>query len=323
MKAVIATRYGGPEALEIREIKTPEPKTGEVRVAVHASTVTRTDAGALAPHPAVLGRMLFGWTKPRQPIFGMDFSGVVEKAGRDVTAFKVGDRVFGMLGLLRLGAHAEFVCVPQESYIATMPAGAKFEDVVVCEGAFYALNSLKALNLKAGDSILIYGASGAIGAAALQLAKAMGAKVTAVVATKHIELVKSLGADRAIDYTKEKFTRIGERFDAVFDAVGKTTYLRCRRLLKPGAVFAGTDVGPWGQTLLFTLWCWIIGSTRVTVAMPRPIPGFVELIRGYLERGQLRAVIDRRYPLEQIREAYAYVETGQKTGIVVVNVRAD
>jgi NADPH:quinone reductase-like Zn-dependent oxidoreductase len=322
MKAVVATGYGLPDALEIREVAKPEPKAGEVLVAVHATTVTRTDCGMLAPHPAI-GRLVFGWSRPRRPVFGMDFAGVVEALGAGVTTFNVGDRVFGMLGLLELGAHAEYICVPQDGYIAPMPAGARFEDVVVCEGAFYAQNSLNVLKLKAGDAILIYGASGAIGTAAVQLAKIIGAKVTAVVATKHLELVKSLGAERAIDYTREDFTRIGETFDCLLDAVGKTTYLRSRRLLKPGSVFAGTDVGPWGQTLLLLIWFALTGSRRVIVAMPRPIAGFVQFMKGQIEAGTFRAVIDRRYPLDKIREAYAYVEIGRKTGIVVINVHPE
>jgi NADPH:quinone reductase-like Zn-dependent oxidoreductase len=291
-------------------------------VAVHATTVTRTDCGFLAPHPALV-RLFFGWSRPRQPILGMEFAGVVEAIGHGVSTFRPGNRVFGMLRWHQLGAHAEYVCVPENGYIAPMPAGARFEEVVVCEGAFYALNSLQALKLKAGDKILIYGASGAIGIAAVQLAQIMGATVTAVVATKHVELLKSLGAARVIDYTREDFTRIGETFDCMFDAVGKTTYSRCRRLLKPGAVFAGTDIGPGAQTLLLVMWFAITGSRRVIVAMPRPIAGFVQQMREHIEAGRFRAVIDRRYSLEQIRDAYAYVETGQKTGIVVIDVRPE
>lgn len=322
MRAAVATRYGLPGGLEMRDVPKPEPQEGEVLVAVHASTVTRTDCGFLAPHPAPI-RLFNGWSRPRRPILGMDFAGTVEAIGKGVRAFTPGDRVFGMLRWHQLGAHAEYLCVPEDGYIAPMPARVRFDEVVVCEGAFYALNSLQAMKLKAGDRVLIYGASGAIGTAAVQLAQIMGASVTAVVATKHVELLKSLGAERVIDYTREDFTRIGEAFDCMLDAVGKTTYLRCRRLLKPGAVFAGTDVGPWAQTLLLVMWFAITGSRRVIVAMPRPIAGFAQLMGDHIEAGTFRAVIDRRYPLEQIREAYAYVEKGQKTGIVVINVRPE
>ncbi len=322
MKAAVATRYG-LDALALRDVAKPMPKAGEVLVAVHAAAVGRTDCGFLAPHPALLGRLIFGWTRPGRPILGMDFAGTVEALGKGVSGFKPGDRVFGMLGWRALGAHAEYVCVREDAYIATMPQGLVFAEAVVGEGAFYAWNSLKALNVKAGDKILIYGASGAIGTAAVQLAKIFGAHVTAVAATKHMALMRALGAERAIDYTRDRFTRIGETFDGLLDAVGKTTYLRCRRLLKPGAVFAGTDMGPWGQTLLLTLWCWTTGSKRVTVAMPRPLPGFAQFLKQHLEAGDFRAVIDRRYPLDKIREAYEYVQTGQKTGIVVIDVRTE
>jgi NADPH:quinone reductase-like Zn-dependent oxidoreductase len=320
MRAVISARYGSPDVLEIRQVPKPEPKPGEVLVAVHAAAVGRTDCGMLRPHPRLLGRLMFGLRRPSRTILGMDFAGVVEAVAAGVTKFKPGERVFGMLRYRELGAHADYLCVPQDGYIAPMPAGLRFEEAVVCEGAFYAYHSLKGLGVKSGDKILIYGASGAIGTAAVQLAKSFGAHVTAVVATRHLELVKSLGAERAVDYTKEKFTRIGDTFDGLLDAVGKTTYLRCRRLLKPGATFAGTDIGPWGQTLLLVFWCWIIGSKRVIVALPRRVERFVDFLKERMEAGEFRAVIDRRYPLEAIADAYRYVETGQKTGIVVINV---
>lgn len=320
MRAAVSPRYGTPDVLEMRDVPKPVPSERQVLVAVYAAAVGRTDCGMLAPHPPVLGRLIGGLFRP-QPILGMDFAGVVEAAGSGVTKFKPGDRVFGMLGLRELGAHAEYLCVSEDRYIATMPEGLPFAQAVLGEGAFYAQGCLSKLNLKPGDKLLIYGASGAIGTAALQLAMAAGARVTAVVDTRHLELMKSLGAERAIDYTKEDFTRIGETFDGLLDAVGKTTYLRCRRLLKPGAMFVGTDMGPYGQTLLFTAWKALTGRGRVTVPMPRPIPGFIDMLKARMEAGQLRAVVDRRYPLEAIVDAYRYVETGQKTGIVVIDVR--
>jgi NADPH:quinone reductase-like Zn-dependent oxidoreductase len=298
----------------------PVPKQRDVLVAMHAAAVGRTDAGMLRPRPPVLGRLMYGLFRP-PTILGMDFAGEVEAVGRDVTAFKPGDRVFGMLQLRELGAHAEYICVAEDGYIATMPEGLPFEQAVVCEGAFYAQACLAKLRVKRGDKILVYGASGAIGTAAVQLAKSAGARVTAVVDTRHLELAQSLGAERAIDYTKEDFTRIGETFDGVLDAVGKTTYLRCRRLLKASAMFVGTDLGPYGQTLLLTMWRAITGRGRVTVPIPRNVPGFVDVLKARMEAGEFRAVIDRHYPLEAIADAYRYVETGQKTGIVVIHVR--
>jgi NADPH:quinone reductase-like Zn-dependent oxidoreductase len=319
MKAAVSPRYGGPDVIEIRQVSKPAPKEREVLVAVHAAAVGRTDCGMLRPHPPVLGRLIGGVLRPR-PILGMDFAGEVEAVGDGASKFRPGDRVFGMLPLREVGAHAEYLCVPEDGYIATMPDALPYEQAALCEGAFYASGCLAALKLKPGDKILVYGASGAIGTAAVQLAKAAGARVTAVVDTRHVDLARSLGAERVIDYTKEDFTRIGERFDGLLDAVGKTTYLRCRRLLKPGAMFVGTDMGPWGQTLLLTLWRALTGRGRVTVPMPRPIPGFVEKLKARMVPGELQAIIDRRYPLEEIADAYRYVETGQKTGIVVIDI---
>jgi NADPH:quinone reductase-like Zn-dependent oxidoreductase len=320
MRAAVSPRYGTPDVLEIRQVPKPVPNDRQVLVAVHAAAVGRTDAGMLRPHPRLLGRLMVGLLRPPR-ILGMDFAGEVEATGKDVSAFKPGDRVFGMLRLRELGAHADYVCVPEDGHIATMPNGLPFEQAVVCEGAFYARACLAKLNLEPGDKLLVYGASGAIGTAAMQLAKAAGARVTAVVDTRHLALAQSLGAERVVDYTKEDFTRIGESFDGLLDAVGKTTYLRCRRLLKPQAMFVGTDMGPYGQTLLLTMWSAITGRGRVTVPMPRNVPGFVDFLKARMVAGEFRAVVDRRYPLAAIADAYRYVEQGQKTGIVVIDVR--
>jgi NADPH:quinone reductase-like Zn-dependent oxidoreductase len=320
MRAAVSARYGTPDVLEIREVPKPVPNDRQVLVAVHAAAVGRTDCGMLRPHPRVLGRLMVGLFRPPR-ILGMDFAGEVEAVGKDVTNFTPGDRVFGMLRLRELGAHAEYVCVAEDGYIATMPEGLAFAEAVVCEGAFYARTCLAKLNLKPGDKLLVYGASGAIGTAAVQLAKAAGVRVTAVVDTRHLALAKSLGAERVVDYTREDFTRINERFDGLLDAVGKTTYLRCRCLLKPQAMFVGTDMGPYGQTLLLTIWSAITGHGRVTVPIPRPVPGFVDFLKARMVAGEFRAVVDRHYPLDAIADAYRYVEQGQKTGIVVIDVR--
>jgi NADPH:quinone reductase-like Zn-dependent oxidoreductase len=320
MKAAVITRYGSPEVVKIREVPKPMPDAGEVLIRVHATTVNRTDCGELRPR--IIGRFFFGLLRPRRKIFGMDVAGEVEEVGAAAKSFKLGDRVFGMCPSKRNGAQAEYVCVPEQGPIASMPSNTRFDEAVVCEGAFYADAGLKKFQLHPGHKILIYGASGAIGSAAVQLAKSYGAEVTAVVATRHLDLVKSLGADRAIDYTAEDFTRIGERFDFVFDAVGKASYFQCRRLLKSNAVFAATDVGPWGQNLPLALWSWMTGSNRVVIHVPVRGSGrsFVDFLKGRIEAGQFRAVIDRKYPLAAIADAYRYVETGQKVGIVVINV---
>ena len=231
MRAAVNARYGSPDVLEIRQVPKPDPQAGEVLIRVHATTVSRTDCGMLQPHPFFV-RFVAGLLRPKLTILGLDFAGEVEAVGAGATMFKPGDRVFGLSPDV-YGAHAEYLCVREKGAMAVMPAGTRFGEAVVCEGAWYADTYLQAFRLRPGNNILIHGASGAIGTAAVQLAKFYGAKVTAVVATKHLDLVRTLAADRAVDYTAEDFTRIGETFDCVFDAVGKTTFFRCRRLLKP------------------------------------------------------------------------------------------
>jgi len=321
MKAAVITRYGSPAVIKILDVPKPAPAAGEVLIRVHATTVNRTDSGELRPRPRVLGRLVFGLRRPRRAIFGMDFAGVVEAVGAEVMSFKPGDRVFGMCPSRSNGAQAEYVCIPAKAPIAIMPTNTHFDEAVVCEGAFYANSGLRKFHVGPGHKILIYGASGAIGSAAVQLAKARGAEVTAVAATRHLELLKSLGADRVIDYTAEDFTRIGESFDFVFEAVGKTSFFRCRRLLKPNGTFMATDIGPWGEYLPLIIWSLIAKNNRVLVPLPPRGSGqsFVEFLKALIEAGQFRAVIDRRYPLDAIADAYRYVETGQKVGIVVIN----
>ena len=318
MKAVVNERYGSPDVLEIRQVPKPEPKAGEVLVKIYATTVSRTDCGNLRAHP-FFARLVTGLFRPKRTILGMDFAGTVEAVGPGISSFKPGARVFGM-SPDEYGGHAEFFCVPEAGNIAAMPVGLRFDEVVVCEGAWYADSSLKKLGLNSGHNILIYGASGAIGTAAVQLAKSYGAEVTAVVATQHLDLVKSLGADRVIDYTVEDFTKVGESFDFVFDAVGKTTFFRCRKLLNPGGIFATTDLGPWGQNILLMIWSSITGSNRVVIPLPKNSSSFVKSLKARMEAGEFRAVVDREYPLEDIADAYRYVETEQKTGIVVISV---
>jgi NADPH:quinone reductase-like Zn-dependent oxidoreductase len=320
MKAAVITRYGSPDVVKVLDAPKPRPASGEVLIRVHAATVNRTDCGELRAHPFFV-RFFYGLRRPHRKIFGLDFAGEVEAVGAGSGSFKPGDRVFGMCPSRSNGAQAEYVCVPVRA-VAELPAGARFDEAVVCEGAFYANGVLKRIGLKAGDTILIYGASGAIGTAMVQLAKSSGAAVTAVVATRHLELVKSLGAYRAIDYTAEDFTRIGEKFDFVVDAVGKTSFFRCRKLLKTGGVFAATDLGPWGQNLMLAMWSSITRSNRVVIPIPGRIDGFVGYLKDRMEAGQFKAIIDRKYPLAEIADAYRYVETGQKVGIVVIDVAA-
>lgn len=320
MKAAVITRYGSPDIVKIGEAPKPAPARGEVLVRVRATTVTRTDCGEL--RPGLFGRLMYGLLRPRRSIFGMDFAGVVESLGAEVSSFRPGDRVFGMCPPRNNGAQAEYVCIPESGPIAVMPKDTPFDEAAVCEGAYYANSGLAKFDLGPGHKILIYGASGAIGSAAVQLAKGYGAEVTAVVATRHLELAKDLGADRTVDYTAGDFTRLGERFDVVLDAVGKLSFFRCRRLLKSSGTFMATDVGPWGQNLPLVIWSLIAKNHRVLVPLPPRGGGhaFVEFLKARMEAGQLRAIIDRKYPLDAIADAYRYVETGQKVGIVVINV---
>lgn len=318
MKAAVSTRYGSPDVIEVREVAKPQPKADDIRIRVHATTVTRTDVGMLRPHP-FFARLFIGLFRPKRTVLGLDFAGVVEAIGDNVSLFKPGERVFGMSPEL-FGAHAHYLCLPEAAPIATLPDGLAFEDAVVCEGAWYADTYLKRFAITPGQSILIYGASGAIGIAAVQLAKSYGAVVTAVAATPHLDLIRSVGADRVIDYTAEDFTKIGETFDFVLDAVGKTSYFRCRRLLKPGGVFAATDLGPWAQNVWLAIWSSISGRKRVIFPLPKSGKAVVEFVRSRLEAGDLRAVIDRTYRLEEIADAYRFVETEQKTGIVAISL---
>lgn len=319
MKAEVITRYGSADVVTIGEIPKPAPAEGEVLVRVHATTVNRTDYGELRPGPL---RIFYGLLRPRRTTFGVDFAGEVEAMGAGVMSLKPGDRVFGLCPSRKNGTHAEYVCVPETGAIAVMPADMPFDEAVVCEGAFYADPGLRKFKVGPGHRILIYGASGAIGTAALQLAKAYGADVTAVVATRHLALATSLGADRVIDYTAQDYTRIAERFDFIFDAVGKASFVRCRKLLKPDGVFMATDVGPWLQNLPLMLWSAITGSNRVVVPLPArgTAHAFVAFLKGLMETGKFRAVIDRKYPLDAIADAYRHVATKQKTGIVVIEV---
>ena len=318
MKAAVIRRYGSPDVVKVLDVPKPTPGSHEVLIRVHAASVNRTDCGELRARPFFM-RLFYGLFRPKRAIFGLDFAGEVEAVGADVLAFEPGDRVFGMCPSRGNGAQAEYAAVPDRA-VAPLPAGVRFDEAVLCEGAFYANAVLKRIHLKRGDNILIYGASGAIGTAMVQLAKASGAAVTAVVATRHLDLLKSLGADRTVDYSSENFTNIGETFDFVADAVGKVTFFRCRRLLKQHGTFAATDVGPWGQNLVLATWSWIMRNNRVVIPAPGRLNGFVGYLKGLMEAGQFRAVVDRKYSLDAIADAYRYVETGQKVGIVVVDV---
>jgi NADPH:quinone reductase-like Zn-dependent oxidoreductase len=324
MRAVVYDKYGPPDVLRLEEVAKPVPKEDEVLVRVHATTVTRADVHTREANRSsgramtLVSRLISGLRRPRQPILGREFAGEVEAVGAAVREFAVGDRVFGLSGLT-FGAHAEFMCIRESSRIARMPAGMSFEDAApICDGALNALMCLKQADLRKGRTILIYGASGAIGTAGVQLARYFGADITAVCSTKNLELVRSLGADAVIDYTQEDFTKNGQTYDVIFDAVGKLSFRRCRASLEPGGIYLPTD-GP--MNLMWALMPSRKGAKRVVFQIPPRQPKKdVLFLKELIEAGKFRPVIDRCYALEDVIEATRYVETRQKTGNVVLTV---
>jgi len=316
MRAVVHDRYGPPEVLRLDEVERPVPKEDEVLVQVHATTVTRSDTG-LRSAEYWFSRVFTGLLRPKRKIAGTELAGVVEAAGAAVTEFEVGDEVFGVRG----GANAEYVCVREDGVLAHKPAGMSFEEAAaVCDGALLARTCLSSADLRKGRSIVVYGASGSIGVAAVQLAKYFEADVSAVCNTKNVELVRSLGAEDVVDYLQEDFTKNGKTYDVVFDAVGKHSFRRSRRSLKPGGSYITTDLGfMWHVPILALLTRWI-GDRRATLGIGRYRKEDVLLLKELIEAGKFRAVIDRSYALEDVVEATRYVETQQKSGNVVLSV---
>jgi NADPH:quinone reductase-like Zn-dependent oxidoreductase len=317
VKAVVYDRYGPPDVLRLEEVERPVPAEDQLLVRVHASTVTRSDCGFRSAE-IFISRFFTGLRRPKQRIPGMEFAGEVEAVGSAVTEFEVGDRVFGVKGS---GAHAEFTCIRESSPAALMPPGMSFEDAAaVCDGASLALACLRKADALRGRSVLVYGASGAVGTAGVQLAKHFGAEVTAVCKTEAVELVRSLGADEVIDYTRDDFTKNGKTYDVVFDAVGKHSFRRSRDALKAGGIFVETDLGfMWHAPLLALLTRWV-GDKRVAIGITRYAKEDVLLLKGLIEAGEFRPVVDRIYRLEDVVEAHRYVDTGQKTGNVVLTL---
>lgn len=319
MRAVVHDRYGTPDVLRLEGVARPVPGADEVLIRIHATTVSRTDCALRAAEP-FFSRFITGVRRPRRRILGSELAGEVVELGGAAREFSVGDRVFG-INPWRFGAHAEFICMRESAALALMPACATFEEAAaVCDGAILALNCLRSGGLRRGQSILVYGASGSIGTAGVQLAKSFGAQVTAVCSTGTVELVRSLGADEVIDYTREDFTKNGQAYDVIFDAVGKHSFARCKGSLRQGGVYLATDGL---RNLVLAAWTARIGDRKVIFDLP---PKFrkqdVVFIKDLMEAGKYRAVIDRRYALEQVVEATAYVETHQKVGNVVLTVVA-
>lgn len=320
MKAAVRSRYGPPEAVRIAEVPTPVPGDGEVLVRVRATTVNRTDCGFRAASPWIV-RVFSGLSRPKVTILGSEFAGEIVSVGPGVSAFEPGDRVFGF-SEDRFGAHAEYLTMPAGGAIATIPADLTFEEAAPStEGSHYALSFIRKARIRSGRRVLVNGATGAIGSPAVQILKDLGARVTAVCATEHVELVRGLGPDRVIDYRTGDFTKDEERYDIVLDAVGKSSFGRCRRLLVPGGLYLSSDLGPLSQNPLLALVTPMFGGRKVLFPIPRR-HGRREMtyVKQLIESGAFRPLIDRRYPLDEIVEAYRYVETGQKVGNVVIEV---
>jgi NADPH:quinone reductase-like Zn-dependent oxidoreductase len=319
MKAAVHTRYGPPEVVRVAEVEKPAAKGNEVLVRVHATTVNRTDCGLRAAKPFIV-RFFTGLSRPRVTVLGNEFAGEVEAVGPGVTSFEVGDRVFGYNGS-SFGAHAEYMVMPEDGLLATMPASLTYEEAAPStEGSHYALSLIRNAKIQKGQDVLVNGSTGAIGSAAVQLLKHLGATVTAVCDSERLELVRDLGADRVIDYTAEDFTKDDQRYDVVLDAVGKSSFGRCKRLLKPGGIYLSTDLGPLSQNPVLALVTPLFGGKKVMFPIPKDEPEMVRYFKALIESGAFRPLIDRRYRLDDIVEAYRYVETGQKIGNVVISV---
>jgi len=316
MKAALHERYGPPEVLRVAEVGRPVPQVDEVLVRVHASSVTRSDCGLRDPSDYFFTRVFMGLVRPKRTIAGMEFAGVVESVGAGVTRFAAGDEVFGIKG----GANAEYVCVRESGVIARKPSSLSFEEAAgIADGALSAFTMLPALGPLEGRHIVVYGAGGSIGTAAVQVAKHLGARVTAVCGTRQVELVRSLGADEVVDYLQEDWTRSGT-YDGVLDAVGKSSFRKARRALKPGAAYVSADLGYlWHLPLLILPTRWF-GSRKAKLGLARYRQADLIRLRELIEAGGYRPVIDRTYPLEDVVEATRYVETRQKTGNVVLTL---
>jgi NADPH:quinone reductase-like Zn-dependent oxidoreductase len=324
VKAVICERYGPPDVLRVDEVDRPVPKDDEVLVKVHASTVNRLDCHtreanrSSGPVVSLLSRAISGPLRPRQTILGSEFAGEVEAIGPAVTEFKVGERIFGNTGL-KFGCHAEYVCVLERARVGPIPAGASFDEAApLTDGFFNAIWCLRQAGELQGRRVLVYGASGAIGTAAVQLARHFGAEITAVCGTNNLELAHSLGADHVIDYLHQDFTNNGETYDVIFDAVGKRPFQNCKGSLNRGGCYLATDGF---RNIPLAFWTQWFGDKKVRFSLPPRYPrSDVLLIKDLMESGDFRPVIDRRYPMEDVIEAARYVEAQQKTGNVVLTI---
>jgi NADPH:quinone reductase-like Zn-dependent oxidoreductase len=319
MRAIVNIKYGSPQVAKLMEIDKPSPKEKEVLIKIHATTVNRTDAGFRSAE-YFISRFWTGLFKPKYKTLGCEFAGEIEEIGDKVTLFKKGDKVFGF-DSNKCGSHAEYKIIEEGKALALMPQNLPYyEAAPICEGGHYALCDIRAAKVTAGQNVLVNGATGAIGSSAVQLLKHFGAKVTAVCDTKNMMLVKSLGADFVIDYTKEDFTKIDHKFDFIFDAVGKSSFGKCKPLLLGNGIYISTELGKNAENIYLALITPILGGKKVLFPIPNIKKEDVVFLKNLVEAGEYKPLLDRQYPLEQIVEAYKYVETGQKRGNVVIRV---
>lgn len=322
MKAVICTKYGPPEVLQLKEVEKPIPKDNEIRIRIFTVVVATEDPLQRKGKP-YFARLIIGFTKPKKSILGTEFAGEIDAVGKGVKLFKKGDQVFGSTGS-NFGCYAEYVCVPEEGLLSIKPPNMTNEEVTPVCSALTAWNFLRTkANIQSGQKILINGASGSVGSAAVQIAKVFGAEVTGVCSTANLEMVKSLGANSVIDYSNENFTKNGQTYDIIFDVAGKSTFSQCKSSLKQKGVYLNPVLKL--SILLHMFWTSMFNSKKVMFSATglRPLPerlaNLKELIKLF-EDGKLKTIIDKSYQLEQIVEAHRYVESGQKRGNVMINV---
>lgn len=330
MKAIVYTEYGAPDVLQLKEVEKPAPKNNEILIRIHATSVNIGDIWArnfkaITPSKFTMplplwfpSRMYFGFTKPRINILGSEFAGEIELVGKDVKRFRIGDQVFGYRGQ-SMGANAEYLCMPEDGMVAIKPANMTYEEAaVVPYGALTALNLLRNANIQPGQKVLVNGASGGIGSAAVQLARYFGAEVTGVCGTPRLDFVKSLGADKVIDYTREDFTKNGETYDVIFDILGKSSFSRCKNSLTDNGIYLLASFKM--KQLFQMLSTSMVGGKKVICALSSESLEDLVFIKELVEAGKIKSIIDRRYPLEGTAEAHRYVEKGYKTGSVIIIV---
>ncbi len=319
MRAVVYSKYGPPEVAKLMEVPKPLPKDNEVLVRVYSSTVNRTDSGFRSAE-YFISRFWTGLLRPKHQILGCEFSGIVEEIGQGVSTFKKGDKVFGFNDKT-FGGHGEYLTIAETDAIITIPDNLNFDEAAaLTEGSHYALIDIRAAKVERGQNVLVYGATGAIGSAAVQLLKHFGAIVTAVCNTKNVSLVKSLGANTVIDYQTQNFTEIEDKFEFIFDAVGKSSFGQCKPLLTEKGIYISTELGKNGENLILALTTPLWGGKKLLFPIPSITKQDVIFLKELAGKGEYKAVIDRCYRLDQIVEAYHYVESGQKTGNVVLKI---